>query len=280
MHQNNVSLCSEADPGLQDKLGKLKRMLSRKDKILIGFSGGVDSTLLAKVAADVLGERALSVILDSETLSRRELEQAEALARDLGVRFQVARYTALEDEAFTGNPADRCYLCKKASAKVLKEIAAREGIACIADGVNTSDYEDYRPGIRACQEEGIWHPFVDAGISKSDIRAISKQLGLKIWDKPSSACLASRIPYGQKITQESLVKVETSEDILKDLGLDQVRVRVHGDLARIEVPQGDIDRVLKSRERIVKGLKDAGFRYVTLDLKGYRTGSLNEALSL
>ncbi len=280
MHQNNVSLCSEADPGLQDKLGKLKRMLSRKDKILIGFSGGVDSTLLAKVAADVLGERALSVILDSETLSRRELEQAEALARDLGVRFQVARYTALEDEAFAGNPGDRCYLCKKASAKVLKEIAAREGIACIADGVNTSDYEDYRPGIRACQEEGIWHPFVDAGISKSDIRAISKQLGLKIWDKPSSACLASRIPYGQKITQESLVKVETSEDILKDLGLDQVRVRVHGDLARIEVPQGDIDRVLKSREWIVKGLKDAGFRYVTLDLKGYRTGSLNEALSL
>jgi len=261
-----------------EKLQELKKRLSERESLLIAYSGGVDSSLLAAIAKDVLGDKVQCVILDSETLPRSELGHAESLARSLGLNLVVARHPALHDKSFVENRSDRCYLCKKSSARMLKEIGAWRGISCIADGVNTSDYSDYRPGIRACDEEGIWHPFVEAGISKADIRQTAKEMGLPIWNKPSSACLSSRIPYGHIITEENLLMVERAEDLLKSLGFDQVRTRAHGDVARIEVPEGEMDRALASKAEIVRGLREIGFKYVALDLEGYRTGSMNEAL--
>ena len=261
-----------------EKLQVLKKKLEEKEKILISFSGGVDSSLLAKVAGDVLGENAICVILDSETMPGSELEKAVALARFFDINCLVAKYSIIDDPDFIKNPPSRCYLCKKASARTLKIAAAEKGISCIADGVNLSDCGDYRPGIKASDEEGIWHPFVEAGISKEDIREMAKQMGLSFWDKPSSACLASRIPYGDQITRANLEMVEMAEDYLKTLGHRQARVRVHGSVARIEVPEEEMEMVLLSRDRIAKELKKAGFKYIALDLQGFRSGSMNEVM--
>jgi uncharacterized protein len=261
-----------------DKLSDLKRRISEKGKILVAFSGGVDSSLLATVATEVLGDDALCVILDMEAMPRSELHQAIDLAESLGLNYRVEKCSLLGETGFVENPPDRCYICKKECIKTLKRIAEYEGISHIADGVNLSDYEDYRPGIAACDEEGIWHPFVDAGISKADIRAICRKMDLQFWNKPSAACLASRIPYGDRITEEKLAMVEQAEDLLKALGFSQVRVRAHGVIARIEVPRDDMERVLKSGDEIAKRLKKLGFQYVALDLDGFRSGSMNEAL--
>ncbi len=261
-----------------DKLDALKKKISENEKLLIAFSGGVDSSLLAKIAADVLGDRALSVILDSETMPRSELRRAEELGRSLGLNCRTAKLSILQDEEFARNPGDRCYLCKKRSAQLLKEIAAREGISRIADGVNLSDYGDFRPGIKACDEEGIWHPFVEARITKEEIREIAREMGLPFWDKPSSACLSSRIPYGERITEEKLRLVEEAEEYLKSLGFGQLRVRAHGRMARIEVLKEDRERALNLGEDIAKKLKAIGFEYVALDLEGFRSGSMNEVL--
>jgi uncharacterized protein len=262
----------------EHKLQELKKNLAKKDKILIAFSGGVDSSLLAKVASDVLGENALCVILDSETMPKSELENAQALARSLGINIQIMKYSILDNPEFIKNTPHRCYFCKKESARILKEAAANNGISCVADGVNLSDCSDYRPGIIASNEEGIWHPFVEAGIFKEDIREMAKKMGLAFWSKPSLACLSSRIHYSEQITRENLAMVEKAEDYLKALGLSQVRVRVHGKLGRIEVLAEDMDKVLCSRDQIVKKLKEAGFQYIALDLQGFRSGSMNEVL--
>jgi pyridinium-3,5-biscarboxylic acid mononucleotide sulfurtransferase len=262
----------------EHKLQELKKKLAEKDRILIPFSGGVDSSLLAKVANDVLGENALCAILDSETMPRSELESAKSIARSLGINCQVVNYSIFDDPKFMENAPDRCYLCKKESARILKTVAAQEGISCIADGVNLSDCSDFRPGILASNEEGIWHPFVEIGISKEDIREMAKKMGLAFWSKPSSACLSSRIPYGDQITKENLAMVEKAEDYLKSLGLGQARVRVHGKIARIEVQEVDMEKVLQSREQTFKRLKEIGFQYIALDLQGFRSGSMNEIL--
>ncbi len=262
----------------EDKLESLKMALSRKDRLLIAYSGGVDSGLLAKVATDILGDKALCVMLDMEAVPRSELSHATNLAKSLGLNFRTAKCTLLGGEGFRENPPNRCYLCKKECIKVLKRLAEREGISCIADGVNLSDYGDYRPGIAACDEEGIWHPFADAGISKGDIREICRSMNLPFWSKPSAACLASRIPYGEDITGTKLLRVEQAEEILKAMGFSHVRVRAHGQVARIEVPKGEMEAALAFREDISKELKRAGFRYVALDLEGFRSGSLNEVL--
>lgn len=260
------------------KLEDLKRRIAEKERLLIAYSGGVDSSLLAKVAANVLGKNALCVILDCETMPRSELQHAVELAKSLGLNYRVAKYSMLENGEFTENPPARCYICKKESSRVLKKTAAENGIYFIADGVNLSDYKDYRPGIKACNEEGIWHPFVDAGISKEDIREISRNIGLPFWDKPSSACLSSRVPYGERITKEKLWMVEEAEDLLKSLGFVQLRVRAHGKIARVEVLREDMDKALSERNKIVGELKRIGFEYVTLDLEGFRSGSMNEVL--
>jgi pyridinium-3,5-biscarboxylic acid mononucleotide sulfurtransferase len=261
-----------------DKLEDLKALIGNRDRLLISFSGGVDSSLLAYVAKDVLGEKALCVILDSETLPRSELNHAEVLAKSLGLNYQVVRFSILADKDFANNSPKRCYICKKISIGMLKNLAAQCGMDSIADGVNLTDYKDYRPGMAACEEEGIWHPFVDAKISKEDIREIARDLGLSIWDKPSTACLASRIPYGEEITVENLSRVENAEDHLKSLGFGQVRVRDHMQMARIELPSKDMKRALKLGDEIAQKLRNIGYRYVTLDLQGFRSGSMNEVL--
>lgn len=259
-----------------DKLEDLKKRIAEKEKLLVAYSGGVDSSLLAKVARDVLGDGALAVILDSETMPRSELLQAMALAKSQGLNCQVTEFSILADEQFLQNPANRCYICKKKSAAVLKSVAAERGISCIADGVNLSDYGDYRPGIAACNEEGIWHPFVDAHITKEDIRILAHSLNLPVWNKPSSACLSSRIPYGEPITPENLRMAEEAEEYLKSRGFGQLRVRVHGRMARIELLKQDMAGAIEESDGIARMLKSIGFDYVALDLQGFRSGSMNE----
>lgn len=261
-----------------EKLEDLKKRIAEKGKLLVAYSGGVDSSLLAAVAHDVLGDGAFAVILDSETMPRDELEKARELAESLGLNWRAAEFSILEREQFRQNPAARCYICKKESAAVLKSIAEREGISCIADGVNLSDYGDYRPGIFACDEEGIWHPFVDAAITKEDVRALAQSLGLPVWNKPSSACLASRIAYGQPITSDSLRMVEEAEEYLKSRGFGQLRVRSHGRIARIELLKPDMSHAIECSDEIAKKLREIGFDYVALDLEGFRSGSMNEIL--
>lgn len=257
----------------------VRKALSSKGRVLVSYSGGVDSSLLASIAKDALGDEVLCVILDTETYPRRELDEAQNFAKSRGLDFQVVRYSALEDPAFKANPVDRCYLCKKASSRILKKIAKEMGIEWIADGVNLSDYGDYRPGIAACQEEGIWHPFADLGISKEDIREMAREMGLPFWDKPSSACLSSRIPYGEPLSTEKLGIVEVAEDLLRDLGLRQVRVRAHGKVARIETLGCDTENILFNKDLIVEAFKELGFDYIALDLEGFRSGSMNEVLN-
>jgi len=259
-----------------DKLEDLKKRIAEKGELLVAYSGGVDSSLLARVAHDVLGERALAVILDSETMPRSELENARKLAASQGLNYRVAKFSILKEEPFCQNSTNRCYICKKKSAAVLKSIAAEQGISCIVDGVNLSDYGDFRPGIAACDEEGIWHPFVDARITKEDIRALAHSLGLPVWNKPSSACLSSRIPYGESITLENLRMVEEAEEYLKSLGFLQLRVRTHGRAARIELLKPDMAGAIEGGDEIARVLKAIGFDYVSLDLEGFRSGSMNE----
>jgi len=261
-----------------EKFEYLKNSIAAKERIIVAYSGGVDSSLLATVAHDVLGEDALAVILDCQTMPRRELEHAKDLAELLGLNYRVAEFPILKEGQFCGNPANRCYICKKRSAAILKSIAREEGISCIADGLNLSDYDDYRPGIAACDEEGIWHPFVDAAITKEDIRALAKGLGLPVWNKPSAACLASRIPYGQLITPDGLRMVEEAEQYLMSLGFLALRVRCHGRLARIELPVQDMARAVICREQVASKLRAIGFDYVALDLEGFRSGSMDESL--
>jgi len=260
------------------KLETLRRLIAERGSLLVAYSGGLDSSFLAKVASDILGERALCVILDHDGLPRSELYHALDLSESLGLNCLQVRISLLGRPDVSENPADRCYHCKKEFCRHLLEIAAREHIAAVADGANLSDLQDFRPGIKACDEAGIWHPLIEAGITKQDIRDISRNLGLPFWDRPSSACLASRLPHGERITPEKLMRIEKAEDFLASLGLGSgpVRVRSHGDIARIEAEVKEMSGLLALREVIVDRLKSLGFRYVTMDLEGFRSGSMNE----
>ena len=261
-----------------NKLDRLREAIAQKDKVLVAFSGGVDSGFLAKVTFDVLLDNALAVTLDTETLPRSELKDAEDIASFIGISHRVIRFSELENKKLIDNPPDRCYHCKKESARFLKKIASEEGINTIAFGVNISDFDEHRPGIIACNEECIWHPFVEVGLKKSDVRALAKEVGLPFWDKPSTACLSSRIQYGEKITKEKLKMIEDAEEVLKSLGFSQFRVRMHGNISRIEVLEEEMDDLFKLKERITSSLKKIGFSYITMDLEGYRSGSMDEVL--
>lgn len=271
----------QANQELEGRAARLRAILAEMGGVVIGMSGGVDSVVLARVAAEVLGARALAVTADSPSLPRRELREAEELARLAGVRHLVVATGEVADPQYAANPTNRCYFCKTELFTQLAAIAAAEGLGWVAYGENIDDLGDHRPGAQAAAERGVRAPLKEAGLTKADIRALARGYGLPVWDKPAFACLGSRFPYGTAITPEKLAQVEAAEDVLWELGLRQFRVRHHGDLARIEVDPADM-AVLVARAAEVAGRVRAlgGFRHVTLDLAGYRRGSMNEAAGI
>lgn len=265
---------------MDKKYEKLLEYIEGLGSVLIAFSGGVDSTLLAKASFDALGDKALAVTAVSSTYPEREREEAKRYAAEIGIRHAFIESEELEIEGFAKNPPNRCYYCKRELFGRLRDMADKEGIGYILDGTNADDIGDYRPGRKAAEEMGVVSPFLELGFTKQDIRDISKELDLPTWDKPAYACLSSRFPYGEEITSEKLKRVEMSEDYLLTLGFKGFRVRNHGDMARIELQSEDISRLLDEDLRlgIVDKLKSIGYKYVTLDLQGYRRGSMNEVL--
>jgi uncharacterized protein len=260
----------------------LRSILHEMGTVALGYSGGADSTLLLRVAADELGSQAVAMIGRSETYPTREFEEAMALAAGMGVKVVVVRTEETDVVKFRENPPDRCYFCKTELFGKLREVAKKEGIAWIADGTITDDAGDFRPGMRAKTEQNVRSPLLEAGFSKGDVRELSKHLGLSTWDKPAFACLSSRFPYGTAITRENLTRVDQAETYLRDQGFRCYRVRFHDDrTARIEVGPEEISRLVEPsfREALVAHLKELGFTYITIDLQGYRTGSMNEVLS-
>lgn len=262
-----------------EKTQKLKEIIASRGSILVSFSGGADSALLAVIAKEVLGNNTRCVLLDSPVVPRAAIAEARQIAEEYGLHLEIIPIHVMDDERFSKNPPERCYWCRKKSAQVLKE--KKEGLhfACIADGLNVSDTGEHRPGLAASTEEGIVHPFIEAGITKGDIRTISQGLGLKFWSKPSAACLSSRIPYGDEITTKKLAMIEQGEEFLHAKGFSQCRVRMHGDIGRIEVIYTDVPKLLALHESLVKTFKTIGFVYITLDLEGYRSGSMDEVLT-
>ncbi|MGB5986609.1 MAG: ATP-dependent sacrificial sulfur transferase LarE [Desulfobacterales bacterium] len=265
----------------REKYQRLKAILTKLGRVLVAFSGGVDSSLLLKAALESLGDDVLAVTALSATTPAQEKKDAAEFARSLGVRHLTLETQEMENPAFTSNPADKCYLCKQHRFGELVRLAAREGIGWVLDGENLDDDADYRPGNRAARELGVRSPLRESGLNKQEIRQISRELGLVTWNKPAYACLASRIPYGQPITAAKLRQVDAAETFIRELGIArQVRIRHEGSTARIEVEPQAIPRLVQPepRRRITARLTALGFKFVALDLEGYRTGSLNETL--
>lgn len=271
--------CSTAE---QEQFEYLKKYLGQLGSAAVAFSGGVDSAFLLKTAHDVLGSRVAAVTIQSRIFPKRELSEAEQFCRQYGIRQILCEVDEQSIDGFSHNPHNRCYLCKHKMLEQVIETAQKAQLVYVIEGSNLDDDGDYRPGRQAVAELGIKSPLREAGLTKTQIRALSRQMGLPTWDKPSFACLASRFVYGETITPEKLAMVEKGERLLLDLGFHQVRVRLHGLMARIELLPEDFEQLLQAdlRECIVNNFLEYGFTYVSLDLKGYRTGSMNEGLKI
>jgi uncharacterized protein len=279
LHSIDVTTTTGLEPALAEKYARLQTSLSDMGRVLVAYSGGVDSTLIAKVARDVLGADALAVMAISPSYAEAERPEAIRLLAEIGIAHRIVETDEVSDPRYAANPANRCYFCKEHLFEALFEIAAAEGYAFILDGFNADDVGDHRPGRQAGRERGVRSPLHEAGLTKSDIRALARYLGLSNWAKPAMACLSSRVAYGQAITPEILRRIDQAETLLRGLGLGQLRVRHHDTLARIEVSAEDMPAVMAHRDRIAAGLKALGYVYVTLDLQGFRSGSGNEVLT-
>ena len=266
--------------GIRDKETALAERIKAAGRLAVAISGGGDSTYLLYKAHEVLGGDCIAVTVRSQVITEEEFSRTVEFCRQIGVKHEVIDFDVFSVDEFADNPPDRCYYCKKKIFTSVKEAALKYGITEISDGSNIDDTGDYRPGMRAIAELGIISPLKDAGLSKSDIRILSKEAGLATWDHPSAACLASRFTYGEKITTEGLVRVANAEKFIRDMGFTGIRVRVHGNLARIEAAPDDIELLtyVRTRKEISEELKRLGFKYVTIDVDGYRTGSMNEVL--
>lgn len=267
---------------LLDKYEKLKEILRELGKVAVAYSSGVDSTFLLKVAKDVLGENAVAITAHSNSFSKQEFEESIAFCENENIKHHILETNELEIAGFKENPIDRCYICKSSLFSNMKKIAKEEYDAVLVEGSNMDDEGDYRPGMKAIAELMIASPLREVGLYKEEIRILSKELKLDTWDKPSFACLATRIPYGEEITLEKLEMIEKAESLLFDLGMKQARVRCHGDMARIEVEVQDFPKILldKNRMGIVNRFREFGFAYVSMDLCGYKTGNMNKKLTL
>ncbi len=260
------------------KVAALHARIDALRSVAVAFSGGVDSTLVLKVAHDRLGDGAVGVIGVSASLPPGELEEARALAKSIGARLEEIATGELDDPDYAANPSNRCFFCKSELYSKLVPWADARGLASVADGLNLDDRGDFRPGAKAADDAGVRHPLLEAGLGKADVRALARALGLPNWDKPALACLSSRIPYGTAVTLPRLDRIGRAESAVRRLGFASVRVRFHDDAARLEVPPADLERLFARRDDVVRAVKEAGFVYVALDLQGYRSGSANESL--